>query len=499
MLLDSRNSFERVDSTLPASAVGRRIAMLVLLGLLVYLPAFRGPFFWDDEEQVSQNPDVIQPFGILNTWLNTQASEYVPLTTTSYWFEWGWWHGATTGYHIDNVLLHGLNAGLLWLVLRRLRVGGSFIGSLLFLLHPVCVESVAWIAERRNVLTLMFGLLATLAYLQAEETGSRRSYYGALILFCAALLSKATIVMLPPVLLLSAWWLRGRFTLADLRRVTPFFALSLAAALVRIWFERRRAMGSIDLRDFTLARRAETATEAVWFYVGKVLYPFNLTLIYPRFSGSLGFAVMACIGIAGAVIILALVQKSWARPFVFAAAYFALMLVPALGLFDIAYMQHANVADHFQYLALIGPVALIGAGAARWPRLGLPVGTVICVVFVGLTASRAWYFGHPDELWRLTIKQNPAAWTAHEHLGIALYEKSEISAAAQEFERSVALRPQNFRAWFNLGTMLHLESRYDDAIAAYTRALDLRPDLVVARSRIEACRQKKTLIIQSRR
>ena len=481
---------------MPASLALRGFGLLLLLALAIYLPALRGPFFWDDDELVYQNQDVVSPAGVMHVWWNTAASEYTPLATVSYWFEWGLWKRATLGYHLDNVLLHAVNAFLVWLVLLRLKIPGAFLAAVLFLVHPVCVESVAWISERRNVLSMAFYLLAILGYLRFQTEGRNRDYWLALALFGAALLSKATVVILPVTLLLIVWWVNGRVGRKDVLRMAPLFGLSLVAGALRIWFEFQRGMNAGTLPDSSFAGRAVAASQAVWFYLGEVFWPVHLSLIYPRLAGSPILAAIGAAGLAAALLVLFSKRSGWGRPYLLALCYFLLAIGPALGLLKMAYLQHADVSDHFAYMALIAPLALVAAGASRWGSTGRTLLAAACLVFAGLTLQRSWFFGHPEELWRLTIRQNPPAWTAHEHLAIARYERADIPGAIDGFQRSLELHPSNFRAWFNLGTMRHLQGRYPEAAAAYAQALALNPALVQARERLEACRRTMETVKQ---
>jgi protein O-mannosyl-transferase len=482
------------DERWTAASFLRLSILFGFVALLLYSPALRGPFFWDDEELVYQNPDVVTRGGIVHVWYNTRASEYTPVATASYWFEWGWWQGRTVGYHVDNVLLHALNAALLWLVLSQLEIPGALIAALLFLVHPIAVESVAWIAERRNVLSTAFFLGSLASYLECQRAGNRRWYAAAVALLVFALLTKATVVVMPVLLLLLAWWRNGGVSRRDVTAIAPFAVLALVAGLVRIWFEQHRAMGSIDLQALTWAKRVSNAGVAIWFYIGKMLWPADLTLIYPRLSASPWTAGVAVVAIAVLVAVLIVGRRTWSRGPSIATAYLLVALAPSLGLVNMSYLQHSNVADHFAYLALLSAAALAGAALARLRRLGWALGLTAVLALSAVTVSRAWYFGHPDELWRLTATQNPEAWTAHEHIALSLYHGSNIAAAAEEFRRSLAIHPANYRAWFNLGTMLHLQERFEEAAAAYTRALALQPDLTVARRRLDACRQYRTIL-----
>ena len=488
--MTAKRRFEIPRLTFLTPGFTRRAVFLFVVAFVIYLPALRGPFFWDDDELVYLNADVVQMRGPVHVWYNTEASDYAPLSTISYWFEWGLWKRATLGYHVDNVLLHALNALLLWLVLERLTIPGAFLGAVLFLVHPVCVESVAWISERRNVLSMAWYLSALLAYVEFIGTNNRRYWYTALVLFAAGLFSKAAIVILPIVLLLLVWWVHRRLEKADLWRVAPFAVLSLIVGMVRMWFERNRAMGNIDLHDFTWSRRLTTAGEAVWFYLGKALWPSNLTLIYPRFTESpqLAFLTVAALSVAVGLMVIGM-RRRRGRSLAFASSYFVLALLPSLGLANMSYMQHANVADHLEYLALAAPLALLAAVLAKRPRVGIPIAAAIVLVLGAVAARRAWYFGHPDELWQLTARQNPYAWTAHEHIALHLYEKANLTGAADAFKRSLELHPANYRAWFNLATMDQLQGRWADAIDAYSQALARRPTLDVARARINECQR----------
>jgi tetratricopeptide (TPR) repeat protein len=222
-----------------------------------------------------------------------------------------------------------------------------------------------------------------------------------------------------------------------------------------------------------------------WFYLTKTLLPVNVSLIYPRVTVSLVVAGVCSLGWLAIAGIAWWKRASWGRSLGFGAGYFLLALLPALGLIPMAYVQHSNVADHFAYLGMVAPIvgaAALGAVLLRSVpgiRFG---GTVVVAVAIVLLAcgsvQRAWCFGHPEQLWRVTIAQNPAAWTAHEHLAIALYERHEVAPAAAEFRRSVELHPSNYRAWFNLGVMLRMQGREQEAAKMFGAAVALRPELL---------------------
>jgi tetratricopeptide (TPR) repeat protein len=249
-------------------------------------------------------------------------------------------------------------------------------------------------------------------------------------------------------------------------------------------------MGTVDLSRVTWSTRLSNAAAAVWFYIGKLIWPTNLTLLYPRLAPS---PWTASLGTASIVLVIAMLiwrRGRWGRGPLAGTTCVLAALLPSLGLIDMSYLQHADVADHFAYLSLLAAAPLVGAWIGRHPRVCWAPALMAIVALSGLTASRAWYFGHPDELWRLSALQNPQAWTAHEHVALALFDQKDIAGAAAEFRRSLEIHPANYRAWFNLGTMLDLQRDCAGAVEAYVRARALKPGLGVAQKRIDACRER---------
>src|ERR1017187_4158122 len=205
--------------------------LIVLIMLAAYLPALRGGFVWDDYVLITENRMVTASDGLQRLWFTTEAPDYYPLTSSLWWLEWRWWGNRAAGYHVVNVLLHAVNAVLVWLVLRRLKIPGAWLAGLVFALHPVNVATAAWISEQKNTLSMLFFLMAILLYLKSDEEGGWRWYGMSLAAFLLALLSKAAVAMLPVVLLGCIWWRRGKIRWAEVARCLPFFALSLVLGL----------------------------------------------------------------------------------------------------------------------------------------------------------------------------------------------------------------------------------------------------------------------------
>jgi len=362
----------------------------------VYWPAVRAGFIWDDDDILTANPLISSPDGLRLIWGGSNFYDYWPMTLTSFWCEWRLWGLHATGYHVTNILLHAGAAILLWRVLRHLRIPAAWLAMLVFAIHPINVQSVAWITERKNTLSLFFFGLALLAYLRAEVRAadvrgsksdakspqpsiqnSQRLWYGLSFgAFVLALLSKTSVVGLPVVLLLSVWWLRrldGKsLAMRDVWRTVPFFAVALGLALVTIWFQYQRSISTDVVTTSDFRARLVSAGMAAWFYLARIVFPIHPTFVYPRWNFSPDVAVNYLPG----VVLLGLwgscwwYRNRWGRPFFFALSYFLVMLFPVLGFFKIYFQKYSFVADHWLYPSMIGIIALIvGSGAWAVQRL----------------------------------------------------------------------------------------------------------------------------------
>jgi hypothetical protein len=217
-------------------------ATLMLFVILAYTPVWHAGFIWDDDTILTGNPRIIGPLGLKEIW-TTSAADICPLTITTFWVEHAIWGLAPLPYHLVNVLMHGASAILLWRVLRNLRVPGAWLGAAFWALHPVEVESVAWITEMKNTESALFFLASILFFvkwLQAKELTHRRNggsrNYALCLLFAAlAMASKSSTVILPVALCLCAWWTEGRWYWRNVARIAPLFLMSIAASALSIW------------------------------------------------------------------------------------------------------------------------------------------------------------------------------------------------------------------------------------------------------------------------
>ena len=473
----------------------------MLFAVVAYFPALGGGFVWDDDSYVTSNQTLRTELGLLRIWTEPTASpQYYPLVFTTFWVEYQLWEDAPLGYHLTNVLLHGLNAVLLWRVLRQLDVPAPWLAAAVFVLHPVQVESVAWITERKNVLSACFYFAAALAYFRFSppeprpvEPPQRWNWYAlSLGLFACALLAKTVTCSLPAALLLVLWWKRERVARADVLHLVPFFALGVGLALVTVWLEKHHV--GADGPEWVLSpvERGLIAGRAVIFYVGKLFWPASLTFIYPRWHIDAGDARQYLFPLAVLVVLAAcwLGRRRWGRGPLVACLVFAGTLVPALGFIDVYPMRYSFVADHYQYLASASLLALlVSTGRAVLHRLGPSgkvaapvVGAGVLLVLGVLTWKQAGIYKDLPTLWRDTIAKNPGCWMAHTNLGVYLFREGSHDEARAHYAEADRLKPHDPQILFHLGEVLAHQGKREEAIARFSEVVRLRPDYPEARA-----------------
>jgi tetratricopeptide (TPR) repeat protein len=456
-------------------------ASLLLAAALCYIPAAGAGFVWDDDLLVTDNPLVKGADSLPYVWASAAATDYTPLTTTAFWLQWRLWADNASGYHFVNILLHALSALLLWRVLARLAIPGAWLGALLFAVHPVNVASVAWIAELKNALSLPFYLAAIASYLRFLEVRKPAPYLLALLATACALLSKGSTVILPLVLLLCVWWKHRRPTPSDLLSLLPFFLLSAAAAAVTIHFQSR--VIDTGVLPTPLPARIARAGHALWFYLGKDLWPLHLCAVYPKWP--LDHSFLPLILAAVLALLLWLARTRLGRGPFFAWAYFVIALLPVLGIVNMTFLDQAWVADWWQQLALPAVVALVAAAiATAWSsaasnpsRAAIATLAASILLFLGArTWTEAAGYESMETHCRRTLACNPDAWAAHNNLGAVLAAQGRLAEAALEYQAALRLKPTDSSAHSNLGIIFARLHRFDAAIAEYHAALATAPD-----------------------
>ena len=470
---------------------------------VAYLPALNGQILWDDFGHITV-PALRSWQGLWRIWFEIGATQqYYPLLHSAFWIEHRLWGDAMLGYHLVNVALHACGAVILVRTLRRLAVPGALLAGLIFALHPVCVESVAWISEQKNTLSAVFYLAAAFTYVRFAEGPRNPSdvrnprYWLAFVLFACALLTKSVTATLPAALLVIVWWKHGRLQWRrDVVPLVPWFALSIAGGLVTLWFERESIGAKGAAFDLTLIQRLLVAGRVIWFYVAKLVWPDNLVFIYPRWTvdASVWWQYLYPLGAAALAIGLAMVARRHpaspgARAPLAGYLFFVGTLAPVLGFVNVYPFLFSYVADHFQYLASLGVIvpaaSAFTAGAARVAphRLGLlrVASAMVLLVLGALTWSRSTVYHDAETLFRDTVTRNPGAWMAYLNLGTELANRGRLIEAIEAYQGALRARPDYPEATRNL-VLAHMklgdaasesDGRASEAIAHYTAAVQL--------------------------
>lgn len=424
---------------------GARVAAIFAATLAAYAPAIRGGLIWDDAAYVTR-PQMRSLHGLWRIWFDLGSTEqYYPILHSAFWMEHRLWGDATAGYHLANILEHAAAACLFALVLRRLAVPGAFWAGMLFALHPVEVESVAWISEQKNTLSTVFYLLAALAFLAWSDRreAPNRGAGGGIALYGAA------------------------------------------SGLFSAWVERTYVGATGSHFALTGIERCLLAARALGFYLGKLLWPANLVFIYPRWS--MHPAPAWCwVPLAG---VLALTAALWlarrrTRAPLAAWLFYAGSLFPTLGFLNVYAFVFSYVADHWQYLASLGLLALAASAATRLGPTGRAAAPALCAVLGVLTFRQCRQYGDIETFYRATLARNPGAWMVNNNLGSLLLGKGRAAEAVAYFRKAEESEPDYPEIHYNLGDALVAVGRVGDAVAEYEAALRLRPDYAMANANL---------------
>lgn len=472
-----------------------RAAFIALLTLLAYATVYHAGFIWDDDDYVTGNPYLRSFEGLTSIWLEPGATpQYYPMVFTIFWLQYHLWGLDPIGFHLVNIFLHIGNALLLWICARRLRIPGAFWAAAIFAVHPVQVESVAWITELKNVLSTTFYFLAFISYcrfseLSIEEPGAGRrvwSSYGlALFFFLFALFSKTVAGSLPAAILLVFWWRQDAFPWKDTVRLLPFFILAAVLGKHTAHLEIHRVLAIGPEWDLSFMERLLIAGRAVWFYLAKLFWPCPLIFSYPRWHIDSGqwWQYLFPAGIGLLLPALWFSRKKIGKGPLVAALFFVGTLFPALGFFNVYPMRFSFVADHFQYLACVGIIVFFCAvldHLFRKKSLQRYNAEVIFYAAILLTFSfLVWQQGKiykgSLELFGDVIAKNPSSWMGYNNRGSEYFLQGKFNLAMADFQKSLALNPNNVDA-LNNRALIYLRNRdYDKALSDLNKSISVRP------------------------
>jgi protein O-mannosyl-transferase len=477
--------------------------LLVAAILLAYQPAWQAGFIWDDDAHITR-PELRSFDGLGRIWIQLGATQqYYPLVHSVFWLEHRFWGDWPMGYHLLNILLHAGSALLLVKVLQKLKIPGAWLAAVIFALHPIQVESVAWVSELKNTMSGIFYLGAALAYLGFDGDRRRGNYALALGLFILGLMAKTVIATLPAALLVVFWWQRGKWSWQrDVVPLIPFFTVGIVAGLFTAWVEQTFIIGTAGSEfNFSIVERFLIAGRATWFYLGKLFWPINLVFIYPRWQVSQGVWWQYLFPATMALLLGTLVWlRQPARDLLAALLFFVLTLFPALGFFNVYPFRYSFVADHFQYLAGIGPIVVVAAGSSKgfnWCRRrglfwGPAVGGILLALLGILTWRQCRMYAGSETLWRTTVDRYPNLFLANNNIGVILARKGQLEEAAAYLQKASQSHPDDPKIRTNLG--IALAKAYadyantfvgmgwnDEAIVQFRKALEIRPDFADAR------------------
>ncbi|MGB8352417.1 MAG: tetratricopeptide repeat protein [Chthoniobacteraceae bacterium] len=470
--------------------------LLLLVMIAAYQQVWHAGFVWDDDAHLTANPCIVGPLGLKDIWTSAHA-RICPLVQTTFWLEHRMWGLDPLPFHLVNVLMHTAAALVLWRVLLCLRVRGAWLGTVLWALHPVQVETVAWVTELKNTQSCFFYLLSILFFSRSkwveQERDPKKSaglYYSLAVVWgVLAMASKSSTVILPFVLGLCAWWITGKLSRRSLFQLIPFFVMSGLAGILSLWTQKVEGVGGGPYWTINGMDRILVAGRVVWFYLWKLLWPHPLIFFYPRWEISAGNLpdYLPTTAVIVAFIVLWRCRNSgngWGRPVFLAWTYFVMALLPVLGLLNHYFLRFSFVGDHFQYMASMGPLALAGAGITLFfdsrkdinPNLQGVFYATLFATLGWLTWSQCGMYRDVETLWQTTVARNPDCWIAYNNLGNILQQSGDVDGGIAYFEKSLQIRPYDAEAVNNLGIAMLRKGRLDKAVYETRKALAMDPN-----------------------
>jgi hypothetical protein len=525
---------EHAATALPRSHEWRdfllQAAIIALAVLWIYSPLYH-PFFaadwlWDDDQLLTANPTVQSTTlsGLFKLWFYPDGADYFPLSYTALWLQWPLFGMWPYGYHVTTILFHLAGSLLLWRLFAVMKMPGAWLGAMIFAVHPVCVESVAWVSELKNTLSLPLFLLSAIYFIRYDDTidhgdaaaeyspAANRDYLYSIGFFLAAMLAKTSVVMMPVALLLYVWWKRGSVTVRDVVRAAPYFLISLVLGLITVYYQHGRAIGQETIIVGGADSRLASAGMSILWYLKLIFWPVHLLPIYtkwdvdpPRLWQFLPWPILAGMAWWFWRNRAAAFPRDWGRHALFGFGFFLLMVSPVLGFVTISYMRITWAADHFIYLPMIGVIGLVAAGLATWyeqqteqerPLLTAGLGVMLAALTV-LAFRYAGCWVNEDALWTHTLTYNENAWQAHNRLGAKKFARGHVDdvvpsqgipslGAFHHFTRSTALRPDLGETHNNLGTALSARANVAGQRGDSATAMKLMDEAI--KEFAEACR-----------
>ena len=459
---------------------------------IVYSPAMHGELIWDDSAHITK-PELATWRGLYRIWSEPGVTQqYYPLLHSGFWIEYQFWGTNTYPYHIVNICEHIASVWILFLILNKLQIPGAVLAAAVFGIHPVMVESVAWISEQKNTLSAVFYLGAALVYLRFDDARQRTTYIGASVLFVLALLTKSVTATLPAALLLIFWWRRGSLSWRrDIVLLLPWFAVGIVAGLWTAWVERTYIGAAGSDFELSLVQRGLLAGRIIWFYAAKLFWPANLIFIYPRWKVDASIWWQSLFPLAALIVTVVfwILRDRWRAPLA-GWLYFVGTLFPVIGFLNVYPFVFSYVADHFQYLASLGLIVPFSAGAVLGMRYLAQmssrnsdskmlqwIGGGLSMLLVGGLAVLTWRQSHTYSdivtLYHTTIDKNPACWLAYNNLGRLYIRRGHPETAIEQLQRATTIKADYGDAFNNLGLAYTAMNKREEAVGYYREAIKI--------------------------
>jgi tetratricopeptide (TPR) repeat protein len=463
-----------------------RAVVIVALVFWIFSPAMSGHWLWDDTEAVAGNHIIHGMDGFWQTWVTTDGQgDYYPLTAFVRWIQWQLEGNNTLGYHLTNIFLHVASAFLVWRLFIWMEISLAWVGALFFTVHPIMVESVAWITELKNTLSLPLLLLAMLLWLAWEKGGERRHYFGSLACFIASLLAKTSGLMLPILFLGHAWWKRGKITGTELRAAVPFFAIAFVAAIVTVLPHHGAVLAQGMQTQWSLAAALASAGWSLLFLLGKCLFPIRLLPAYPGLAvpSPTALDLVPWLVLGGLVYCLWLNRAGWGRHLLFGFGFFLINLIPVVGFILIHYAFMVWSMDHLCYLPIIGLIGLSVGGfgylearlSPPWRSRGFGVIALLVILMAWESHDYATWFAGPKIFWSNLLRADPGAWRAQLNLGLESMDAKDYAEAIGRFREVIRLQPNLDDGHYNLGVALDKTGNTAQAEEEIRHALAINP------------------------
>ncbi len=474
--------------------------LIVIAGLWVYSPVFHGAWIWDDSVEIIQNSAIKTSFnGLVSIWTSPKGADYFPLKTSVQWLEWHCFGNDPLGYHLLSIVLHITCALLLWKIISKLDNAYGWLAGLIFVIHPVAVDSVAWVSELKNTLSLPLLLLAWCSFI--DEDAQAKRHIRSFVYFSLALLAKSSVVIFPITALLYLYWKHGKLDLKKILNLSPLFIASAIVGLIAIYFQHTRAIAGGELQIGTCFERTLASPMSLMFYIKQAFLPLHVSPIYPRWS--LDLLSPRFLSSWLCLIALSLVcfrfKGVLGRGFFFLILFFILNLVPALGIIPMSYLRYSWVSDHFAYISLIAMATL---AAGLWietlayikqkskyaPIIMIWLGFGVLGYFASISHVQAARYAVPETFWAYNLDQNPDSWVVqYNYAEVIANDSNRHLEAIEHYKASIKLNPSDPEAHNNLGILLgEIPDQRAQALNEFAEALKILPSYAEAHNDLAA-------------